>query len=530
MVAAFAFLLVQRPALGPMLPAGASSSFSDAALAVESALERRDWSAAEGALSALPKTTIKIRWNDTGLPAEERSEWRKQMDSALLRWRQMQNDISLDLSSIGDVEFDFVDQLPVDSGSGLRPAAAFDLQQSPRKLKVVLARKRGPELLPTHPFAIYNEVAYAIGSYLGVADGKLYASVMTRWDLPTERQQDLMPSDVLVATLNLEAAGMLREAVKSKTALTPATPAVAIDPESVDAGRLTQGESTEFSVKLQNSGNAPLSFRIVPDCGCFSLNGVGQIAPGKEARIPVKMDSTMFGGVVKHRLIVLTNDPKRPVLVIPFEVYVTPRYRLISGMPAVQMLDSASQRLYSYLFFPTGKPFNVQQVALSGLPGTVRAERWSGVLADEFMHEPAQPRTGYRIVIDLDARQVQGRAGYSLRIATDDPVYRTLSLSQQVQRGIAALPSQVYFGEVHGARSANLTVSRPGKPFMITSIKAEPPAFQATAKLNTVADELRVEVRYVGGASAGDLMGVVRIGTNDPNQPLLQIPVLAAVR
>lgn len=530
MLAAFALLIAQKAELGPTLPPGASTEFYRAALEVERHLAAGDWRAASSGLEALPKAKFRIGWNPAGLPASERPQWILQRDAAVLRWCQMQNDLSIDFGATGDLEFAFVDSLPLDPASGLRPAARFAWQTSPRKLIVTLARLRGQELTLTNPHAMHNEVAYAIGAYLGVADGKLYSSVMTRTDLPIERRLDLFPSDALVATLNLAAIETLRSSVATKKPIVPTHPRVVIDPEAVDAGRLSQGESTDFSILLKNVGNGVLEYRIVPDCGCFALQGVGRLAPGADARVPIRMDSTMFGGEVKHRLIVVTNDPDRPVFVVPFEVFVTPRYRLVSGHPNVQLLAAPVETLYAYLFFPSGTPFKVQQVAMAGLPGTVRFEPWTGELADEFMREPAMKRTGYRFIVTLDAKRIVGRAGFSLRISTNDPVYKSLTLSQMVQKGIAALPSQVYFGEVTGPRSATLFLSRPGKPFAVTAVKAEPPAFQATLSNSGKLDEHKIEVKYMGGASPGDLMGVVTLSTDDPVQPKIQVPLLAAVR
>ena len=99
------------------------------------------------------------------------------------------------------------------------------------------------------------------------------------------------------------------------------------------------------------------------------------------------------------------------------------------------------------------------------------------------------------------------------------------------QKGIVALPDQVYLGEISGsAKRASFLVSRPGRDFAITKITSDSTRFKASSEAVRGKWEHKVTVEFDGKATQGPLNANIVVHTDDPKQPQITVPIKAFIR
>lgn len=530
MLSLVAFLaLAPRPL--PTLPPGARPELHDAFSEVAKATEKGDFAAAKAALKRLPSTQLKIEWDDRAVPAERRATFVTERERVLREWTRLLSDFKPTIvPSGGQLRFEFADVLPTDPTTGFPSGTAWQFSATgERKLTVRIGLRRGNPARDIDPANVFNEVARGIGGYVGLTDSPYPQTFMGKSDLNLERRSTLAPYELSGAAAIFEGVSTLTQAVEERASIADGRPQSAVAMESFDAGRRPQGEIVRFEIPIRNAGTSTLTYRIVPDCGCFTLGAARPVAPGATFNVPVAMDTTEFVGETHKKLVLFTNDPKAPVRTIPYTVFIQPRYRLIVPQEEVLQVPKGGRTIDLYLVTPTGKPLNVTAVNLAGVPATASFSPWKGSLADAVMKEPAQPREGTKVSIKLGPDFPAGRQMMTVQVITDDPVFATLRTSLTLQRGIASLPSTLFLGEVKGPQEGRLLLSRPGRPFRILGVKSDSPFFTAKEEAAEGAD-VRILVRYVGQADPGFVSGLITVRTDDPDQPEITIPVQAVVR
>ena len=131
-----------------------------------------------------------------------------------------------------------------------------------------------------------------------------------------------------------------------------------------------------------------------------------------------------------------------------------------------------------------------------------------------------------------------GAKGATLTVTFDKPFLAEVQLHVQgfVRGNVTLEPSSVGFGSVDQGSGAErtITVSRAGRQdWRITEVRSFNRHLSAVAtELDRSAAQVtyRIVVRLDRDASASDLAGNLRVMTNDPQSPEIQVPVVGAVR
>jgi len=127
-----------------------------------------------------------------------------------------------------------------------------------------------------------------------------------------------------------------------------------------------------------------------------------------------------------------------------------------------------------------------------------------------------------------------GRSKAAVVVWTDLQQGGALTFIFTVDRGIVAIPPMVFCGivphEMKTPRQAAVTILRTSTPFHVKSVAVSDP--HLAAKLETVRDgaEYRVTVTYAGGWDTGRRQQTLSVTTDDPKQPVIEIPVQAIIR
>lgn len=513
----------------PALPSGCNSEYQDAVFAVESKLELRDFEGAKRLLWMLPQNAMTIDWDDSKLPEGIRPQMRSALDAAIKDWKRYVPGFSAEVRHApGGLKIDFESVLSASQTSNLPSGLALLFSQAPgdARLEAVIGMRRGSPLEPTTRTEVLNEIHCALGSYLGLATSPLFGTYMGRSDVPTAFELLMFPREIFEARAALAVADQLRQAVADKKQMMAGRADMLRDPAKLELPEAIQGDPADFSIQLSNRGNAPLSYRLTPDCSCFALSPPGELAPGTNILLRGRMNTTEYSGDVRKTLLLATSDPSHPMTEIPLTIHIRPRYEMIAPTGIYAVASDAALTYELYLCVSPDSKIVPTGVTMDGSDGTVEYVPWSGDLADADRNEPVQRRKGFKFTIQLDKKHRPGRVPVTLSIQTNNDMFKTIYYSFYVQKGIVALPDRVFFGEMGGQpMEAKFLLSRPQTGFNVTKIESDNPCVTVTQRATRGTWEHEFLVKYNGKAVHGAFNALIHITTSDPKQPVITVSV-----
>lgn len=519
--------------IGPSAPAGSSGAFSRQVLAVEKALAAGNFEQAAKQLAKLPTLKPTVRWNDAKVPAIRKAEFASARSKAFDLWRSLPG-FSPVLASKGRIDISFEDSLPENADS-LGPAGAtFFISAEPNEpnVEAIIALKRGTQKVTVDASDIVNEAAYAIGAYYGLERQPGTGSVMGRTDLPNKRPLTLLPVDLELVKRNLAIVEQLRAFVRQKKKIIAAQPQLFFDPKLLTTTPTIQGKSGEMSLMIVNKGTGDLQFRIVPDCGCFTLRYVGTVKAGDTGLVSILADTSEFPAGVQKKLYLQSNDPDASLRIVPVRFDVIPRYRfLLPGQGDTVYLDQQGASAEIILALNPDAPFKPTGYFVDGLLAIVKESEWDGALMDGTEVPAFSKRIGKKYSILIGPNAPAGRNAVTLTVKTDDEILPQIRSTIYVQKGIVALPSSLYLGEIGKTPArAVFYLTRPNRPFKVTKVVSDSPRLTATVEPVGADDTYKVIVSFDGKADFGNFGATLNVQTDDSEQPTIPISVFGVIR
>ena len=535
---AFAFFFAAK--IGPELPPGSNTNFQKSCFAVQEAMcpfdFRRfpDFKKAENELLALPTKNLTIDWDDETVPAIRRAEFVRARDAAVKTWEAEIPGLSVAYRKGGRVKLSFAPELPPNADSAGPAGAVYMASPSPQDPTVegVIALKRGEKGVSIEAKDVQNEVAYAIGSYFGLERSASPGTIMWRREEAYFAANRVSTEEGKLARENLAIVEQLASAVRARRTLIPAQPEIYLEPVELTTEPVVQGSMAQMSFQVFNRGNSRLRFRVTPDCGCFRVEYLGAVAPGESALVKVWVDTTEFPGELHKALYVYSNDPDTPTRRVPVKFYVEPLYHFLRKESS-DILIAGKDGIQTEFFLDLNpkEPITVKAVEVDGVPATVSMTPWEGQMADPSLGEPMKPRKGFRFDVKVRGDLPLGRSAVTLVVKTTNDKFPLLRRTIYVQRGIAVLPFSVFFGEIgKNPERAWVLVSRPEQNFKVLKITSDNPAITAHVEPVRGVWEYKLVVEYNGKADFGALNATLELHTDDPDQPIITVPVSGTVR
>jgi len=514
----------------PVLPPGLNEHFVTTAYAVEQKLALSDFDAATALSKKLPKSKIVIAWNDGNVPENRRAEFATQRDKALEQWKQVPGisfDVEKGVDPKADIAFDFTKSLPITS-EGVPAGATFEFSDA-APFHVVLGLERGSPPAPVGKENVHNEVAYAVAQYIGLERAPAFNTFTARSDQNAPNSTLPTGAEISSAQQALNIADQIRTLATNHQSVTYKVPHVQLGATEVKGLVGTQGEPLGFEIPIQNAGSADLTLRVQPDCGCLLPDAPQRLSPGQTGTIRSSVNTNDFTGHLNHYLVVYSNDAQTPRIIVPVEMNIEPLFRFVTDGPSVLQMGPQGAVADLYLVLSPKAKLEPLTASVYGAKGDVTITPWKGAVPNDTATS-TKPGAVYKFHVKLEPNEAVGRIPAMLYITTDSDTYKILSYTFYLQRGIIAMPGQIYLGEVP-AQPAHFAflVGRPGTPFKITGVTSEPALFDATFSANGPT-EYRVEVDYNGKAPPGDFTGVISVHTDDPKQPIVKVPVRMIVK
>lgn len=293
-----------------------------------------------------------------------------------------------------------------------------------------------------------------------------------------------------------------------------------------DFGTVDRGAKIEHVFRVVNGGDAPLRLdQVKSTCGCtVALISDPDVAPGREGRVAVTLDTARMAGRVTKIVTVYTNDPEKPTAPL-----------VLTGTVYADLVTSPTALYLGRL--RRGETASREIVVVPGRPGATY-----GVTAVERSHPALKaeilPRTdgpGQRIVVQLSKELPLGRFNDSLVLRTNSPREPaiTVPVFGSVEGDIVVLPPQVTFGVARrgGMPERALHIrNRGARPLTLTKVVVRPAGI--VYELETVREgvEWQMTLRLPDGLPPGKIEGAVEIFTDHPVEGRLTIPLYAIVR
>lgn len=520
----------------PALSLGSNADYQGAVFAIETAMRKGDFSAAKQLVRLLPNRHPRIAWDDSALPEAMRSSVAMQRDKALRDWT-----LTMPLSPVlvkptepADMRISFASVLnkPIGSAEPLRVAAIFSTDASAPRLDFVIGLHQGPQNTPSTEIDIANDIKFGFGLYLGVAESNMPVGVMYRAVKATDVAM-VNAAERVIAEHNLIFVEDLVTAIDAKQKVAPGRAKAFVDPLEMAPNRtVVQGEIVHFTIQVTNEGSAPMETRLVTGCSCFSTSDAQTIPPGESRLYPLDLDTHEYVTPIHKTIILLTSDPDRPSIKIAVDVPLKARYRFLTPDGDTILVGPDGGETSIYLAVEGAPLILAGDPVLSGVPGTVTIEPWSGNLADPLLGEKARPRKGYKINLYVQPKLAPGQTYVGVELTTTDSVFRKLNARLLAQRGIVAVPDTLYLGHIGPTpRNLKVVVTRPRKPFHVVGLSCSDPAHLRVRQAETPGKpwEHVVTIVFDGKVPLGDYNATVSIRTDDPGQPVLTVGISATI-
>jgi hypothetical protein len=299
-------------------------------------------------------------------------------------------------------------------------------------------------------------------------------------------------------------------------------PVIEVRETAKDGGVVEEGTVVQFQFEVANRGQADLEVtRVKPSCGCTITKWDRVIKPGAQGTIAAELNTQYFRGSVTKHLTIFSNDPDRSQVELSIAVSLLPLVKISPGTTAlVTVGDKAATQEFT-LERSGGRPMKIVQV----IPNAAYINADTTPL-------PGQGR--YKLTVTAMPDAPLGRSNVSVVVWTDMEKGGMLTFFLSVERGIITVPSTLFYGivshDLNSPRQASVTIRRNANPFHVKSVAVDDP--NLAPKLETVRDgaEYRVTVTYAGGWDTGRRRQKLTVTTDDPKQPVIEIPVQAVVQ
>jgi hypothetical protein len=309
--------------------------------------------------------------------------------------------------------------------------------------------------------------------------------------------------------------------------------AVAAEPV-VELGDVTYGDTRTHDFVIRNTGDDVLRIHAAnSNCACTVLEFTPEIAPGGVGKVTARFDAQLEGGAVAIPIEAITNDPDSPQLLLTIKAFV--RYFILADpgffrYVIVQDFDgdsTVSQTLWS----TDGKPMKITKVEspYDFVEVTFREAR------AEELEKKAPSQQQWKVEARISPKAPVGPLTGFVTVHIDHPTQKLakLPLHGFVRPMFAVTPPAADWGRLTMVEQGLMT-SLKVMNFAEELVKvtgAETSVAGITAAVEEV-DPGRiyyVKLTYAPTLPKGKFDGVVRIKTESPKKPLIEVPLKGSI-
>ena len=355
-------------------------------------------------------------------------------------------------------------------------------------------------------------------------------------------RQHTFPARPLAFTISLVglaalalAAGAQEETAGAKTAASPGKRprAEAVEP-IVDFGDVSYGDTRTHEFVIRNTGDDVLRIHAAnSNCACTVLEFTPEIAPGAAGKVTARFEAQLESGPVAVPIDAVTNDPESPRVRLTVKANVRYYIQAVPGYARYLVVQDfeGDSKLSNLLWSIDGKPMRVTKVETpyDFVEATFREAR------PEELAKDAESQQQWKVETRISPQSPVGALVGFITIHVDHPSQKVVKLPLHgfVRPMFAVTPPEADWGELTMGNEGYET-SLHVKNFAAETVKvtgAETSVEGITAEVEE-ADPGRlyyVKLSYSPNLPKGPFSGVVRIKTESPKKPVVEVPLKGTI-
>jgi hypothetical protein len=524
----------QEKPVSPSLPLGAAplekSSLMEAALLVS----QGQFDTALAQLVRLSPSGESRVWFDwASVPNADRAGYREAIEQTLQHWNgglagrmkfvQIEREEGADLTvrfdrSLSEVNRGFTRLVCSD--------ARLEVSGARRTAKVRVALCVPNSDAPHTAESAAHLVGQALGEFIGLARSTSDAGGVMAIDLHGASVAARPSEDeVRDAKLIIEARRMLADYARRKIAIHLAKPKLTVDSMRIDVGDIWRGETARYVFKIRNDGDAPLEIDAKPNCGCAVAKYDRVLQPGAEGKIEAEMQTPTLRGKIAKAIDIKCNDLDRPTLSLQMAANVRSIFSVTpSETPVIGL--RVGEKTVQEILIKIDSPESVQitRVACSA--------KYASLTVDP-VEVTSRGAKAYKITVSIDPAAPAGRSAFVISAFTSSTREPQLNITAICEKGIIVLPPAVYLGSIdpQSALPINqvITLTSRAGGLHILKVEVEDPNLSVKQTIEKEGHQYQLQVSYRGGWPTGLIQRRIVVLTDDPQQPRIDIPVVANI-
>lgn len=312
--------------------------------------------------------------------------------------------------------------------------------------------------------------------------------------------------------------GFLSAVPPSKAAPPQTAPDIACDEQEFFFGSVSNTETVEHEFIISNEGTAPLHISgVKTDCGCLAARPENNtLAPGESTPLQIKFSLRGRSGPQFRRIIVKSNDPDQPHLILtmtgetiaPLEVI--PEQIFWGNIHYTAVAERSCE-----IRFSEGEQSYITSV-----------ETPANVFTAELI--TVTPRRHYKIKIRTVPPMRPGSLQTSLRVTSDHPRLPTIEIPMQARiiGDIFSIPEELVLAPSNDRSRDRVFLVYSGlkKKFRITKVELPQPEMKAYIRPMALAQGYRIHLRNIIPSDSLNGSNIVVI-TDCETMPALAVPL-----
>lgn len=301
-----------------------------------------------------------------------------------------------------------------------------------------------------------------------------------------------------------------------------------------DVGVVAKGDKIVHDFAIRNDGASELLIsEVAPACGCTVAEFDKSIAPGKAGKVHAVLDTSTFSGPIAKGIYVFTNDPDNPRLELTIRAKVEPSINVRPGYARFVKADPEGLGAVEQLIWsPDGTAFDIVRIE-NPYGAFLKVEHRAATDADRA--EAGVEGGGHVVTLTLDygAAPVGSLAQY-VSVHTSHPKQKVVQIpiTGFVRPLVAVTPQELDLGQVSLAEPVRHVInvqSFAAQPMAVTSVENDLGTAEASVRTLKEGKEFQVLLTLNPGMPKGEFAGKVKIHTDNPKRPIIEVPVRGTV-
>lgn len=297
-----------------------------------------------------------------------------------------------------------------------------------------------------------------------------------------------------------------------------------------DAGRVAKGEEIVHDFVIRNEGDAPLHITDVrPACGCTVADYDETIPPGESGKVHAVLDTSTENGGISKGITVLTDDPETPRVVLTIRAVVEPLVYVRPGYARFIQPKHSEPGVVEQIVFTD----NFEGLQILGIesPYPFLEVTTRPATEEERQEKGVGKQWVIRLTLDYEAAPIGALADY-VTAKVNHPQQKSVKIpvSGFVRPMVVPTPDEAVFSEVE------VTEDEPAFGVIILknyavqdldiSVKGvDVPGVDLDIEEVRPGREFRLRVTLTAGAPKGAFAGTIRLETDHPKKPTIEIPI-----